>query len=79
MPAPVAIRRVGRPSLADDLALELVARRAEEQEMDRQAAPLIRRLHAVAHDYSPEAEQTVAALEYLHRRHARRWALEEAA
>jgi hypothetical protein len=64
--------RMGRPSKADDLALELAARQREEQEMADAIGPLVQRLHLMAN--GPVARTTVAAIDQALARHARRWA-----
>jgi hypothetical protein len=64
--------RMGRPSKADDLALELAARQQEEQEMADAIGPLVQRLHLMAN--GPVARTTVAAIDQALARHARRWA-----
>lgn len=66
-------RKRGRPSKADILRMELDSRRLEELRMADHAAPLIRRLYVVAEEIGPACWQTVAALDALHRSHARRW------
>jgi hypothetical protein len=64
--------RMGRPSKADELALELAARQTEEQQMAEAVLPLVRRLRLMAS--GPVAESTVAAIDQALTRHARRWA-----
>jgi hypothetical protein len=64
--------RMGRPSKADELALELAARQTEEQQMAEAVLPLVRRLRLMAS--GPVAESTVAAIDQALARHARRWA-----
>jgi len=65
--------RHGRPSRADDLQDELIARRHEETEFAAIAAPLLRRLAYLTHDIGPAAHMTVMHLQALHVRHLRRW------
>ncbi len=71
--------RRGRPSAADDAALDMAFHVSEEQEQAATARPLIGRLYVIAQDYGPAAMQTVRALDHWHVRHARRWGPEEAA
>lgn len=66
--------RRGRPSRADELAMELAARRAEELGAAGAVGPILRRMELVAHEFGPAAWQTYAALATWHRRHAARWA-----
>jgi hypothetical protein len=63
--------RMGRPSKADDLALELAARQQEETEWSEEVMPRIRRLQLMAS--GPVARATVAEIEAAMTRHQRRW------
>ena len=69
----IPIRRMGRPSEADNLRLELAARRDEELDMNRLASALVRRMRFFAHESGRAAEATVNPLGYLLPRHAARW------
>lgn len=66
----------GRPSLADDHRLEMAMRQDEEREMSEALVPLMRRLAYTAREGGPTTFRTVAAIQYLLDRHARRWAPE---
>lgn len=70
---PIDRPRRGRPSIADDLRLELSARRQEELDAAGSVEPLLRRLELVAHEYGPAAWQLASGLAYWHDRHRRRW------
>lgn len=61
----------------EEAEAELTARRSEEQAMDAQLRPIVRRLRVVAQASGPTAYRDLSALEYLLTRHARRWADEE--
>lgn len=63
--------RMGRPSQADELRLEFIAREAEEREMAQNLDPLIQRLRLMAS--GPVARATVDAIDLALARHARRW------
>ena len=75
----IPIRRMGRPSEADNLRMELAARRDEELDMNRLASALVRRMRFFARDIGPAAEATASHLAYLLARHAARWAGDDAA
>lgn len=64
--------RMGRPSRADELRLELAAREQEERSMSESVLPLVRRLRLMAD--GPVAAATVAQIDAALARHARRWA-----
>ena len=74
----IPIRRMGRPSEADNLRMELAARRDEELDINRLASALVRRMR-FARDIGPAAEATASHLAYLLARHAARWAGDDAA
>jgi len=63
----------GRPSIADELRLELESRAFEELSFHAQAEPLLRRLEVVARASGPVTFKAIAALMHLHERHGRRW------
>lgn len=53
--------------------IELAFRRSEERAAHVAVMPLLRRLELLAHEHGPAAHQLVAAVEYWHQRHDRRW------
>ena len=64
--------RMGRPSKADELRMEFVARQQEEHAMSEDVLPLVKRMRLMA--TGPGALATVAAIDAALTRHARRWA-----
>lgn len=66
-------RKADRRTEADDLRMEIAARRMDAFDLVDAAQPYLSRLELVAHEVGPVAYQHVAALRGLLARHARQW------